>query len=382
MPKHAALAIVIGMVLCVLAPTFDLDEAEETRLVLLNPVHDGIPEFPNTIVAFGVTVGKKLVVNPRYEFDASKAPRSLTALSDPSLSVGYVATAGERFAYVLTRDGKDSRLERFEPFGERKATVAIPLENLTPAAMKEVHSTLYIGANGKVLAWDVLKKGTHPELVFKTKEKWAAAKNVDAFALCGDLLVAVDNVISPKWAFVFRLTGNRAAYLYTAKLPSGINSQYFEAAGADGKLAILGRYSHRGGSGEFVNLLEITEKELKHRCKFREFYPRSRGADMKTVKFVAGNRSSFRGVEFDGARLLLGAGKRGLIILPHDTTIEPSSVDLGGNCTDLVKRGDRLFALVQTVGETTRLVVLTKKMGDWGVEYRHDLEVRATRFAD
>jgi hypothetical protein len=377
MKKSGLMAILVALVI---APG---TVCAETRLVLLGPAQKEGTGAPRAVVAFGVTVGKNLMVHPRYGFDLSRTPRMIPALSDPSPVVPFVATAGNRFCYVLTRRGKGSRLARFEPFGDRQEPVVIHLEDLAPAALRELHSTLFIGEKGKVLAWDVSKKDARPEVIYQTEKRWKPKKNTDAFALCGGLLVAVDNVMSPKYAFVFRVSEEGPEFLYTGNLPFGVNSQYFEAAGADGKLAILKRFGHRGGSGESVEFFTVTEEGIREVRAFGEFYPREgRGAASEARQLVPGDRSSFHGLEFDGNRLLLGAGKRGLIIIPHDSKIKPSNVDLGGNCTDLVKRGPGLFALVQTADKTTRLVVLKKKEGKWVVETGHDLANRAFRFAD
>jgi hypothetical protein len=202
------------------------------------------------------------------------------------------------------------------PVSNRSATgkspVVIHLEDLAPAALRELHSTLFIGEKGKVLAWDVSKKDARPEVIYQTEKRWKPKKNTDAFALCGGLLVAVDNVMSPKYAFVFRVSEEGPEFLYTGNLPFGVNSQYFEAAGADGKLAILKRFGHRGGSGESVEFFTVTEEGIREVRAFGEFYPREgRGAASEARQLVPGDRSSFHGLEFDGNRLLLGAGETG-----------------------------------------------------------------------
>lgn len=353
------------------------------KLVVLN-VDSG------TLEVTGITVSVEASEGKTRNFDLTDWIGDPQPMSAPSWSKPYISTFGKQNAYVVTRHADDdNRLHHFDPFDSEAEITTTKLGELSPTALIEAGTLLCIGATDEVRTIDLSSEKPETKQVHKRKgnedlpEEVRHRKVVDAFAWCGDLLVAVDDVVTPKYAFVFKQSEEGLVYLYTADLPMSPNSQYFEAAGTNGRLAVAAQYGIRGGSGCFVDLFDVSEKELTHTRTVREFFPWDEEQEGRPpLKLVEGEQSDFRGLEFHGDDLLIGIGSRGIVRVPLDPKGKPTQIDVKGSCSDVVLRRGSLYALVQDADDTaTELVSLAWK-DDWTVTKRHKLNIRAQLFAD
>lgn len=205
-------------------------------------------------------------------------------------------------------------------------------------------------------------------------------KVVDSFAYSNitKRLVAVDDTVWPKFAFVFDLSSPRdPKHQFTGDLPAAINEQYLESAlgGENGDiLALTTTYFHRGGSGRRLVVLKVDDSTFQPLASFEEFKPWDSPTPTKPITTEPASESGsseeesrsmspFQGVGFLGTYIVFGAGKRGLIAIDSQGISKNSkgkTINVGGNCLSvkfqenkkafvLVKDADNNFVIV-TVG--------------------------------
>jgi hypothetical protein len=305
------------------------------------------------------------------EFDVSKFVVERAALSDASWTPLCVAISSGDYAYVVTRQATwQNTLSRFEPFNPNSKPVNIDVGDLRVTAMIEVAGKLYLGLPGEVRVVDFSEKEPSAREFFSAKrtDKKDSRKTIDAFARCGELVVAIDDVVWPKYAYIFGTDKTGLTTVHEADLPMHANTQYYEAVGDGTRMALLAQFSHRGGSGSIVEFFEVGAKSLEEKLTKVEYVPRD---EKQSPSLLAGDDfSSLNGMAFIDGALLVGAGERGILTIPTDVFRKPSLTATKGNCTDILLKDGRLFALVHngvnvelveyalaqdTLKETTRL---------------------------
>ncbi|QIG47408.1 hypothetical protein G5V57_06460 [Nordella sp. HKS 07] len=101
-------------------------------------------------------------------------------------------------------------------------------------------------------------------------------KDIDALAIHQDTLLALDNIVQPKWLLRYELTSAGAQTPSRIMLPvHGTYEQIEAAAYCDGKFAVLSRTVNFGNVGKHVWILNCsTFEELGHACSFEAWlYP-------------------------------------------------------------------------------------------------------------
>jgi len=257
-----------------------------------------------------------------------------------------------------------------------------------PTALHLHGDTLLVGL-GKRLGWiDLAAARPHvQELVARDHEY----KSYDLFAAAGDRVVAVDDVVMPMVADWLALDGKAPRRLADWALPGVINGHYTHAAlRARGKgftLYLLAPYGIMDGSGHDLVAVPVEgdklvfDKELTLQNGrngatpvIEEHVDRGTG---KAIELVAGSEvTEWTGLAIDpeDGRLLLAAGKRGLLLLPGDFKSDTRGqlVDLGGDCRDVALRGGLLVALV-AVEAASELVLLERSADGYTAGARHPL---------
>ncbi len=257
-----------------------------------------------------------------------------------------------------------------------------------PTALHVHGDTLLVGL-GKRLGWIDLA-ASHPrfqELVARDHEY----KSYDLFAAAGDRVVAIDDVVMPMVGDWLSLDGKAPRRVADWSLPGVINGHYSHAAlyprGGGFTLYLVAPYGIMDGSGHDLVAVPVEgdklvfEKDLTLQNGrngptpvIEEHVDRATG---KPSELVAGSEvSDWSGLAIDpeDGRLLIAAGKRGLLLLPGDFKSDTRGVlvDLGGECRDVAARGGALVALVVR-GDASELVELTRSGGSYTGGARHRL---------
>lgn len=267
-----------------------------------------------------------------------------------------------------------------------------------PTSLHLDGSALWVGL-GRRLGWIDLAaaRPAFQELVARDHQ----FKAYDLFARSGDRLVAIDDVVMPMVADFFATGGKAPRRLADWRLPGVINGHYQHAAlvpaGAGSwTLYLVAPYSIMDGSGHDLAAVPVRGDKLVFEEGLTLQNGRGgatpileehvdRGAG-KPVSLVAGSEvTAWTGlaVDPDGGRLLIAAGKRGLIVLPGDFKSDSKGVlvDLGGECRDVAVRGGALVALV-AAAQASDLVLLSRAGDGYAPGARHPLPDAFDRILD
>jgi hypothetical protein len=362
------------------------------------PVDDGrwvVLEQYNRGADTATHAAVRLAEDPRRTpkfIDLGESPAmSTSGLSRPSIAVA--AHEGARWVQLeTTPSGGVRAVVRTLP--DSKPLVAVELGDIRPAALHLAGHSLWIGTQARV-GWADLsaKQPRFEELVVRTERP---GKSYDVFARHGDRLVAIDDVISPIYADWFSLDpyGRPHQRLADWELPAMVYGHYTAAtlvprgdeyellalstssSGYVGRghalyrLAIRGNVLFQGGPAPNVRAPRI------HEVQGKGPYP---------AVLIAGTTYTEWGgfaITPDGQRVLVAAGKRGLISLPRDfdETTPVELVDVGGACDDVIVRGNTILALVTVREVRPELVVLETDGAKLRVTARHPLPCWFDRF--
>ena len=312
-----------------------------------------------------------------------------------------VAFDGGRFALaeaVATPSGERSRVVVERVDGARAAPLSVDLADVVPTALHVARQTLFVGAIGRV---GVVDLGAAPPVVRDVVTRAGDfRKPYDLFVREGDVLLAIDDEVTPVFADLFRLDARGApTRLADLRLPPMINGHYRAAALApdgpeawtayavlpfgiiDGSGQLLATLHLRGGRvepGEDVVLNQTGSRP----GVLEEFVPR--GSPSGPPRLLVGSQiTDFRGVAVapTATRVLVAADGRGLLAVPPTLveTTRPEVIDVGDACRDVLRVGDRVLALVAT-GTAGALVVLEANAAAVTVVARHDLPRGYDRF--
>jgi len=275
----------------------------------------------------------------------------------PALAVDH----GELFV----ADG--TTIQHYRPFGNLRASQSCKVKNW-PTAMATRNGVVYLGSAGEVSAVD-FNDGERWEVLYKVPEG-VMAKPVDFFLRLGDRLVAVDNVITPKYAFVFeRGASGVMTFRYHDSLPGGINGQITHGAVFDDSMLLLARYGGRGGSRRCLFRCQVggdavsIETILAVRVRYPAFW---RGEGTSEVRVIFGTpgqdgeelapdapgaatfteSGGWTGIGVVDDHILLATTGRGILVIDPNAPAAAASVPVGGACGSLLVVGETVLALV------------------------------------
>ena len=233
-----------------------------------------------------------------------------------------------------------------------------------PASLLGLGPGCLVGLGGQVSYVDFSDGKGVERTVFESKE---LDKPVDFLVPLGkDAFVAVDDVVTPKYAFVLDLVpGEVAAHRFTAELPAGANERYMDVAARGGELVITATFGVMHGSGNTLYRWLVEKKELAG-IPHEEFLPRMAGDDDERTKLLAGDKMTYwQGLGLVGDHAFIGAGARG--VLHADIPVKEAALfDAGGYVLDLVVSGDRIIVLTAQIVE---------KKGEVELGQRHVVEL-------
>ena len=198
-------------------------------------------------------------------------------------------------------------------------------------------------------------------------------------------IAAIDDIVWPKFAFILSPgKRNTLRHRFTTELPEYPNEWYFRAALSSSCLALTAHYCHRGGTGHRLVVMRLDSTSAQVRAVLQEsrlmlwsgedgtaesLQRRTKngvidlGDSEQQIEVLAGQEATpWFGLGIVGPKILVGARKRGVLVLPvkTDGTQRTQLLDLGGDCLDLVSRRRNGFALVRASdANTTSLVPIT-----------------------
>jgi hypothetical protein len=216
-------------------------------------------------------------------------------------------------------------------------------------------------------------------------------KEVDAFAHSGSDLIAVDNIMTPKYAFVFELNSDFiGTHKFTAELPAGINETVRGADISGDLLFVWSSYGIQSGYGQKLLATQIDKVTQQFNTvwnvsEFEPQQPTNPETPPTTPTLLVGNNyTAWQGIAAYQGRLFIAGGDRGIIHLPYNTTTAPAATQFAtrGACTDIIAYQGRLLALTQVSATQSSLLIL-----EWDITNNqlvisssYNLTHRANRF--
>jgi hypothetical protein len=279
----------------------------------------------------------------------------------------------------LDEDFGLTEMIRLRPFQARDRADSVYLPWRHISSLLEVRSRLLLGMPGRIEYIDLDRPFRKPALLYESPVH-KQGKTIDAMARCNDMLIAIDDVASPKYVHAFALDNFSTfpVYSYTVDLPFGRNAQYREAASSESSLALLATFAGEGTRGSAVEFYQCTARGIEH----IESSVETTDHTGRRGNVLAGVRqTSLSGLVCLGNTVLAAARERGILVIPHARSELPSTRYLKGICTDVTRQGSQVFALVQ-IGDATTVVALELRNGGLLEVYRHRIPVKMTEFID
>jgi hypothetical protein len=360
---------------------------------------DPIPERADHLVLthHGVRDGEvgALHVDLRGERPTWKEPTTVPALRFHRAGLYRAVLAhggGASWATAAPPEGGDAtlrfhaggavaeyRLQRRGPTGEADRVVSLRCK--TPSALALIGDLAVVGAGNQVVTVDFAAPDPVAQVV-REREGMRRGKAYDLFARRGDWLIAIDDVVSPIYADGFRVTRGGLEHEQDLRLPDSINGRYAVAAlratkPRDGTLFAVVPYGIMDGNGHDLVALRFRAGKIVSRVDV--VLQNASGGDPPVLsehvsrvradeppRLVAGDAyTGWSGLVVvdgeEGARLLVSAGERGMLVLPagFDASTRAQARDLGGPCLHVRERAGRVWALVG--GDAPALIELDPK---------------------
>ncbi len=229
-----------------------------------------------------------------------------------------------------------------------------------PSAMSVFNGIVYVGSAGQVTAID-MNQGGRAQILHTDPTMDASkgqAKPIDFFVRLGPRLVAIDNVVVPKFAYVFeRDAAGRMRFLYRDDLPEGVNEQITHGTGSGDAMFLTSRFGHRGAFGYRLYRCRVGASSIANSTVARTAFPRGTFAHDRTERVGPDLGGPWTGIAATQDRILLGGQHKGIVILDPDAPEAARFVDVGGTCDGLLLVGKTVLALVNAGRGTNSKIV-------------------------
>jgi hypothetical protein len=275
--------------------------------------------------------------------------------------------------HLTTADGERVSVLWGDTAGAISATVTLD-PAITPGSLQTAFvykQHCYLGASS-ARTIDIDFSASPPKVtVFEAppEASGSAFKSVDVFLVSADnaTLLAVDDVITPFFVFVFKLAPSGAiTYQHTISLGPDINGHYHWGFVNGDAVGLLSTSTHRGGQGQALSwyrLSQFTSPQAPTpgvdptyaRLESWSHIGEHAAWDAKTAEgLLAGPAfSTLRAGAITGGRLWLAAAERGVLSAPWDQTKGAGPIaasNVKGSCIDLTVRSGELWILRDTDG--------------------------------
>jgi hypothetical protein len=192
---------------------------------------------------------------------------------------------------------------------------------IAPTAIIAIKDKVFLGFPGQVGFVDLAQPALSLNLFHTWEEQtWGknSLKTIDAFAFDSALpnseLVAIDDVVWPKYAFTYKISQAEPKNTGKFDLPTGPNEQYKDAVKDGDRVILTAKYGHRGGEGNTIVVLEGT----KTLWSISEHSPWEEDGEGREL-FVGDKFTAHSSVGLLNKNVVLvTAGKRGVIAIPID----------------------------------------------------------------
>lgn len=246
---------------------------------------------------------------------------------------------------VFVADYQEKVLTRWTPFVPDAKPQSIPMPE-HPASVLADGSRVLVGIRGGMLMVDF---GVVPPRVTTLHQSAQRRfqKPVDFIVALPRMLVGIDDVVIPKFAFVFDLDAEKTpTFSRVVDMPAGVNAHYTAAVPYRTEHMVLAEsFGHRGGFGANLQVAHVTARGISLEGAQES---EMRGGGDSFRGFAGETFTEWTGLGVIGDTAIIGAGSRGVLFktLPG---IEPDfsgmhAVD--GPVISLVTIGPRIFALV------------------------------------
>ena len=207
------------------------------------------------------------------------------------------------------------------------ARVDLVFDGLPPTALHGfADGRVLLGFTDRVDFVD-LQAGTQEVLHDLRGQSSRSSKAIDAFAWNGgSLLVAVDDILTPKWMVNFDVSlARRPTLLGTTRLPDGVNEHNRDALFLDThSLVLLSEFGHMGGRGSILSFLSLDTAALNFTAAFAVELMEWEAEEGTTW---VGPFSRMRKLEKSTNNdIVIAAEERGLVIIPAETQRECFSI--------------------------------------------------------
>ncbi len=239
----------------------------------------------------------------------------------------------------------------------------VDLGAVEPVALQVIYPRgLFVGAKEKLLWVDL---GASAPKVVELANRPGAFKAYDLFARAGDRVLAVDDVVMPLFADLWKVGGGTPQRLGDFTMPGLINGMYRYAAlvpvegGFD--VFVIAPYGIMDGWGHVLARMPIRGDKLdvdrdmplnsQNKGPFHISEHVSRQTQ-KPEKLAAGaDFTEWTGLAVRGDEVLVAAGARGLLRFPKQLAETAEVTSVGGSCHDVLVLGERVLVLVEREGK-------------------------------
>jgi hypothetical protein len=291
------------------------------------------------------------------------------ALSDTPRDMGQVlrkATASDGVHVCAVRASTSSPLSvAWGPLSAPQTTAATLPADLVGS---DLHAALVYGSrcylgvsNARVIEVDFSASPAKVHVFEPPKEAHGSEyKSVDVFIDAGDVLLAVDDIMTPFYTFVFDKDASGAlTYRHMVSLGNQINGTYHWGLYHDGVVGLLSSINHRGGwgqsltfykAGAFTTPPDPEVKRLPALGHLGEHQARSPKVGASPSEGLLGGSewTPLLGAAVAHKHLLIAAGARGVLVAPWSPDKGAGAMtvaDVGGACLDIEVRGDQVWIL-------------------------------------
>jgi hypothetical protein len=205
-------------------------------------------------------------------------------------------------------------------YGHRGTVGAIRLHGETPAAEgvhlpggHSIHAValrdevIYVGSSGSTEILGLIdlrgsRRWTSVEVPSRFRYR---GKGVDGIALRGNRLVAVDDIVIPRYLFVYDISEPRAPrFVEACEFPWGLTGESVVSVASDGPwMAVLSHYANHGFAGSHIALVSL--ETLRWSASLVVERPSS-------LRHIGGHPRELSAVALSGTRLLLAAAADGI----------------------------------------------------------------------
>lgn len=242
----------------------------------------------------------------------------------------------------------DPAVHFFEPESGKRWSISLPAKS-RPFDLVVWRNWLFVAAGGRTLlatdTWNADASWVTLPCVDAAPPRGNAAwlplpceKDIDALAIQDDRLLALDNVVMPKWLLIFELTDAGAQGPSRIKLPDhGTYERIEGAAYRDGRFAVLSRTVGMMGASKHVWLLDGSSYGQEGNAYSFEasFDPRYDEGFLPLI--CAEDIAVCRDI------LVLAGGRYGLIATSFATEAHAAAVSARGNYQGLLANDFRQF---------------------------------------